>query len=173
MPPGGRPLDRSRRSTSASRRPTSAASESLGRSKASGPRRNHGREIRLVLRGADGVDAHDALPGTEVHAAERRHHPLPRLRLLGGRDGVFQIEDDPVRGHRRRLGDALGAGARNEEETAPEPAHAPPRRCDSTSKPAVRRASTMGRVSHGSSRTLKTVLPSDPGTAPTLMMRPS
>ncbi len=126
-----------------------------------------------MLRGADGVDAHDALPGTEVHAAERRHHPLPRLRLLGGRDGVFQIEDDPVRGHRRRLGDALGAGARNEEETAPEPAHAPPRRCDSTSKPAVRRASTMGRVSHGSSRTLKTVLPSDPGTAPTLMMRPS
>ena len=30
----------------------------------------------------------------------------------------------------------------------------------------------MGRGSHGSSRTLNTVLPSAPGTAPTLMMRP-
>ena len=173
MPPGGRPLDRSRRSTSASRRPTSAASESLGRSKASGPAGTTAARSAACSGRAGGVDAHDALAGTEVHAAERRDHPLPRLRLLGGRDGVFQVEDDAVRGHRRRLGDALRAGARNEEETAPEPAHAPPRRCESTSKPAVRRASTMGRVSHGSSRTLKTVLPSEPGTAPTLMMRPS
>ena len=31
----------------------------------------------------------------------------------------------------------------------------------------------MGRVLHGSRRTLNTVLPSEPGTAPTLMMRPS
>ena len=145
----------------------------LGQEQGVGPGRHHGGQIRGVLGGAGRVDAHDALAASEVHRAQRRDDPLPRLGLLRGRHRVLQVEDDAVGGHRRRLGDALGPRAGNEQEAATEPGHAPPRRCESTSNPAVRSASTSGRGSQGSRRTLNTVFPSDPGTAPTLMMRPS
>ena len=149
MPPGGRPLARSSRCDLRVQARHVRGLGELREQQRVEAHRDHGGEVGRVLRRPGRVDAHDALAAAEVDAAEGRHHPLAGLGLLGRRDGVLQIEDDAVHRHRRRLGDALRPGAGHEEEAAPEPGHARPRRCDSTSKPAVRRASTMGRVSHG------------------------
>ena len=67
----------------------------------------------------DGVHPHPALARTEVERLQPAPHDGPCGRLAVRRDGVLEVEDEPIGGQRQRLLDHLLVAAGDEVERAP------------------------------------------------------
>ena len=86
-----------------------------------GPRRHDHLDIGLAVLGLERIDADELLRLAEIDRDERVAHEHARRVLLGGRDGILEVENDLVGAEEPRVEHEIGIIAGEIEACAPQP----------------------------------------------------